>query len=90
MAPTLDGNLTVPRTGGANTPLIAMGLDPADPFSAAMWLEPASLDALLLRAPEGAHFLFFSHSSELAGTCAAAPLLTSACCLLLAMYRLPC
>ena len=62
--PTLGGNLSVPRDGSANTPLLAMGLDPADPFSTAMWVAPASLDALLLRAPEGAHFLFFSHSSE--------------------------
>ena len=62
--PTLSGNLTVPRDGSANAPLIALGLDAADPFSAAMWLAPASLDALLLRAPEGATFLFFSTSSK--------------------------
>ncbi|PRW21088.1 Peptide-N(4)-(N-acetyl-beta-D-glucosaminyl)a sparagine amidase F [Chlorella sorokiniana] len=68
VVPTLDGNLTVPRDGSANTPLLAMGLDPADPFSTAMWVAPASLDALLLRAPEGAHFLFFSHSNDSAET----------------------
>ena len=64
MVPTLEGNLTVPRDGSANAPLLAMGLDPADPFSTAMWVAPASLDALLFKAPEGAHFLFFSHSGE--------------------------
>ena len=61
---TLDGgHLSVrPAPGAAHLPLLVVVLDQADAASVHAWRATSSLDALLLRSPPNATYLFLTYS----------------------------